>query len=487
MDRPGDEAIDRDRLVDRGVEGDADDATDRVRRARSRCVTSRRPRRPARPPRPPRGSAWPSVPPAARVDSDPHATASRSAASSGRPSSQAARNPASNESPAPVVSTASTGGRGGPGQRAVRARPPAPPSAPSFTATVRRGTRRRTRGHGGRASRSSTPASARHSAALGSSTSASAAAAREPAVPCRPTDPSWGRGWSSPPPRGPPGTAPGARRPAPAGGSSCRRGRAAPDASSAAGTSAARTSAIVPIAVRIARSVPLPRITEAPVGSPGATRHADTSTPRSASASSVNRPSASSPTTPTRLTRSPSRAAPHAVIADELPMVSRIPSTNRSACPKTGRGSRSADDDVGVDLADDEQVDVAGPPQYRSYQPGPGVSGRRAAAQRGRQGTATQSTRSVSRASRARAPSRRGTGRGHGSIAAASAHTGPPDQHAARARLARDARPGARTSRRRRPPDSSTHGTGVAASSSAHASRQRPSSVTPARRTGTRP
>ncbi len=91
---------------------------------------------------------------------------------------------------------------------------------------------------------------------------------------------------------------------------------------------------------------------------PGATRHADTSTPRSASASSMYRPRASSPTTPTRLTVNPSRAAPHAVIADELPMVSRIPSTNRSAWPNTGPRVRIPDDDVGVDLADHEEVDV---------------------------------------------------------------------------------------------------------------------------------
>ena len=65
-------------------------------------------------------------------------------------------------------------------------------------------------------------------------------------------------------------------------------------------------------------------------GRPTRPRHAR------ASASSVNRPSASSPTTPTIATRSPSRAAPHAVIADELPIVSRMPSTSRSAWPNDG-------------------------------------------------------------------------------------------------------------------------------------------------------
>ena len=72
-------------------------------------------------------------------------------------------------------------------------------------------------------------------------------------------------------------------------------------------------------------------MTDAPVGRSGSTRQADTSTPRAASASSMNRPSASSPTTPTMLTRRPSRAAPHAVIADELPIDRRMASTIRSA------------------------------------------------------------------------------------------------------------------------------------------------------------
>ena len=77
-------------------------------------------------------------------------------------------------------------------------------------------------------------------------------------------------------------------------------------------------------------------MTVAPVGRPAATRQPEMSTPRAASASSTNRPSASSPTTPTIATRRPSRAAPQAVIADELPSVSRTPSTNRSACAERG-------------------------------------------------------------------------------------------------------------------------------------------------------
>ena len=40
--------------------------------------------------------------------------------------------------------------------------------------------------------------------------------------------------------------------------------------------------------------------------------------PRDASSSSMNRPRASSPTTPANATRRPSRAAPQAKIADEL-------------------------------------------------------------------------------------------------------------------------------------------------------------------------
>src|SRR5690606_29845920 len=52
--------------------------------------------------------AWPPVPPAARVESDPATAAQRTASSSESPSSHAARNPASKLSPAPVVSTTSS-------------------------------------------------------------------------------------------------------------------------------------------------------------------------------------------------------------------------------------------------------------------------------------------------------------------------------------------------------------------------------------------
>ena len=99
---------------------------------------------------------------------------------------------------------------------------------------------------------------------------------------------------------------------------------------------------MAPIAVNIARCEPLVMITVAPVGRCGSTTHAETSMPRSAIASSMNRPSASSPTTPENATRSPSRAAPHAKIADELPTVIRIESTTRSTSSKMGTGSGSA-------------------------------------------------------------------------------------------------------------------------------------------------
>ena len=80
---------------------------------------------------------------------------------------------------------------------------------------------------------------------------------------------------------------------------------------------------------------PLVRITVAPVGRAGSTVQAETSIPRPAIASSMNRPNASSPTTPTNATRSPRRAAPQAKIADELPTVIEIEPTIRSTSPKT--------------------------------------------------------------------------------------------------------------------------------------------------------
>ena len=81
------------------------------------------------------------VPPSARVESAPHAFAIASARPSGMPASQAARNPASNESPAPVVSTASAAT---PATRCVsRRQPPAiAPRSPSLTTTMPRVARR---------------------------------------------------------------------------------------------------------------------------------------------------------------------------------------------------------------------------------------------------------------------------------------------------------------------------------------------------------
>ena len=166
-------------------------------------------RQPAPPPRPPRGSAGRPSHRQSRVDSDPQATARRSAASSGRPSSQAARNPASNESPAPVVSTASTAIAAARGERAIRSRRRARRPRRASRRRSRRGARRSEPSDRAAASTSSMPASARHSAAFGSRTSASAAAARKPAVPGARGVPVRDRGSSSRRPRGPPGTAVG--------------------------------------------------------------------------------------------------------------------------------------------------------------------------------------------------------------------------------------------------------------------------------------
>ena len=267
MDGPRDEAIERDRLVDRGVEGDADDASDGA--PGTPTGSRRRPdRQRARPPRPPPRVGWASVPPAARVDSDPHATASRSAASSGRPFEPGREEPGVERVAGAGRVDGVDGDRRGAGQGAVRAdRQPAVGAVLDGDRATGDAPATEARASAA-ASRSSTPASARHSAAFGKSTFASKAAARKPRPICTDGSQLGSKLPSTPLPREPPGTAPGARRPVPAGGSSCRRGRCRARARSAAGTSAARTSAIVPIAVRIARSVPLPRITEAPVARP---------------------------------------------------------------------------------------------------------------------------------------------------------------------------------------------------------------------------
>ena len=59
-----------------------------------------------------------------------------------------------------------------------------------------------------------------------------------------------------------------------------------------------------------------------------------------------------------KATRSPSLAPPQAVIADDEPTVRAIPSTMVSAWPNGGSLRSPQHDDVGVQLADDQQVDV---------------------------------------------------------------------------------------------------------------------------------
>ena len=133
MDRAGDEPFDRDRLVDRRVEGDADDAPDRSRfdgpghdpphpsDGRLRLGPGRLGVRAARP------HAWTAIRTRPRAAAPPRATGRRSSA---------ARNPASNESPAPVASTASVASAA---TFTVAPSSPIPsaPSAPHLTATVR--------------------------------------------------------------------------------------------------------------------------------------------------------------------------------------------------------------------------------------------------------------------------------------------------------------------------------------------------------------
>ena len=131
-------------------------------------------------------------------------------------------------------------------------------------------------------------------------------------------------------------------------------------ASRAAGTSTARRSAIVPVAVRIARSLPLPRMTDAPVGLAGSTRHADTSTPVAAIASSMNLPSASAPTTrPGYAQAEPRRPAggDRGRAADR----EADPLDDPFCLPEDRTWIGVRDHHVGVDLADHEQVDVALP------------------------------------------------------------------------------------------------------------------------------
>ena len=74
-----------------------------------------------------------------------------------------------------------------------------------------------------------------------------------------------------------------------------------------------------------------------PVGVDGSTTQAVVSTPCPASSESMNRPRTSSPTTAASAVRSPSRAAPHAVIELVPPTTSSACSTQDSPCPNCGR------------------------------------------------------------------------------------------------------------------------------------------------------
>ena len=140
------------------------------------------------------------------------------------------------------------------------------------------------------------------------------------------------------------------------------------------GTASTSSASMVPSAVSIARSVPLERITVAPVGRAGSTVHAVASIPRAASSSSMNRPSASSPTTPANATRSPSRAAPQAKIADELPTVMADGADQPLHLAEDRDRVRVGDDDVRVDLPDDQDVDRGRRPSPRSVVAVPAVA-----------------------------------------------------------------------------------------------------------------
>ena len=79
----------------------------------------------------------------------------------------------------------------------------------------------------------------------------------------------------------------------------------------------------------------------------------------------MNVPNRSSPTTPANATRRPSRAAPHARIAPDPPIVRVACSTSRSACPNAGSTSPPLQDQVGVRVAEHQQVEVRHGPNSR--------------------------------------------------------------------------------------------------------------------------
>ena len=76
----------------------------------------------------------------------------------------------------------------------------------------------------------------------------------------------------------------------------------------------------------------------------------------SAISPSMNRPNSSSPTTPTKAVRSPSRAAPQAVIEAEPPTVSSIPETSFSRCPNSKAQVVAGDQQVRVAVPENEQI-----------------------------------------------------------------------------------------------------------------------------------
>ena len=320
------------------------------------CTSSTRPA--ARPSGPRSGSAadalasarasasvgCPAVPPAARVLSAPHAQPSASASVSPAPVSRAARKPASNESPAPVLSIGldrrapPTGDRPAAGdrQRALGAeldhdgRPPrgelarrrldvavCPPRQPQRLLRVRQqdveGLER-------------APTSRSRGSQPGSSELVRARPAGD--------------------------RSPARARPAGTARSTCTwRARA----SSSRGTSSARSSASAPSAVRIARSPGRARATLMPVGS-AASRTALASTPALERLDHRACRARRRPRSPRSPPRRPSLAAPAAMIPPDPPSTSSAWSTNCSRWPKRRLELAAAQHEVGVDVADDEQV-----------------------------------------------------------------------------------------------------------------------------------
>ncbi len=83
------------------------------------------------------------------------------------------------------------------------------------------------------------------------------------------------------------------------------------------------------------------RIVDDPVGIVPSVRQLETSTPRRTSSLVTNVPSRSLPITPTIAVGTPSRAVPHAVIADELPSATVVRRTSVSVWSNTGGASSS--------------------------------------------------------------------------------------------------------------------------------------------------